>query len=62
MIIIPGVQVDGIYGPSQPIPDTAVYVEFDGSNYHVYIPGDTLPSLYWNIGNNSVNNTAVLGS
>jgi len=43
MKIIVVVIVDGILTPSEPIPDTAIRVVCDGTNYTVYEQGDELP-------------------
>ncbi|TDY26316.1 hypothetical protein B0G81_6826 [Paraburkholderia sp. BL6665CI2N2] len=46
MIAIPVATDDnGTLYPSDPIPPDAIAVVCDGTNYTVYQPGDTLPSV-----------------
>lgn len=43
MKIIKSVLIDGVLIPSEPIPESAIRVVFDGENYIVYEDGDELP-------------------
>ena len=44
MKIIHVVLVDNVLKPSEPIPNSAIHVVCDGTNYIVYEQGDDLPS------------------
>lgn len=48
MITIPAITdpVTSSLIPSQPIPSNAIAVVCDGTNYTVYLPGDTVPAQF----------------
>ena len=43
MKIIAAILIDDVLKPSEPIPNSAIHVVCDGTNYTVYEQGDELP-------------------